>query len=297
MKKYLHYILLPAFIFTISCNHHEQHHQPENGTIKAGNLSVYYERTGKGDVILLLHAGLQDHTMWAEQVKELSTHYEVITADLPYHGLTTGTDTTMLVADMIKILLDSLHLQKVSMAGLSMGGYATLDFVIAYPERVNKVILISAGVNGYDETHPADSISMYWYPLFTKALEEKDTVKAAVEFTRAWAEGIYRRADSLKAPVSQYIYKKTLETLRQHKVEGWPQLQRHPKAIESIASVKVPVLIIDGDKDLPYITANSAYLEKNIPGAKRVVMKDVAHMMNIERPEELNKLVMDFMNQ
>jgi pimeloyl-ACP methyl ester carboxylesterase len=233
--------------------------------------------------------------MWAGQVKALSAQYEVITVDLPYHGNTTGTDTTLLAQNLIKILLDSLHLQKVSVAGLSMGASVTQDFIIAYPQRVNKAILISAAVNGYEDNHPADTISMYWYPLFKKALEEKDTVKAAVEFTKAWAEGIYRRGDSLKAPVSQYIYKKTLETLRQHKVEGWPLLQGHPKAIESIASVKVPVLIIDGDKDLPYITANSAYLEKNIPGAKRVLMKDVAHMLNIERPEDLNKLILDFL--
>jgi pimeloyl-ACP methyl ester carboxylesterase len=55
------------------------------------------------------------------------------------------------------------------------------------------------------------------------------------------------------------------------------------------------VLIIDGDKDLPSITVNAEYMEKNIPGSKRVVMKDVAHMLNIEKPEELNKLMMDFL--
>ncbi|MEP7239234.1 MAG: hypothetical protein ABI685_15250, partial [Ferruginibacter sp.] len=86
MKKYQYYIFLPAIIFTLSCNQQEQQ-QPKTGTIKAGGFQVYYEREGKGDAVLLLHAGLQDHTMWAEQVIALSAHYEVITADLPYHGM------------------------------------------------------------------------------------------------------------------------------------------------------------------------------------------------------------------
>lgn len=292
MKKYTHYILLLAIIFTSSCNNQEQQ-QPKSGTIKAGGFNVYYEREGKGDAVLLLHAGLQDHTMWAEQVKVLSKHFEVITADLPYHGNTTGNDTTILIADVVKILLDSLHIQKTSIAGLSMGAYSCMDFLLAYPNRVNKAIFIAGGVNGFE--NPADTISEYWYPLFKKALEDKDTVLAAKEFTRAWAEGIYRKGDSLKAPVSQYIYKASLNTMRQHQVAGWPKFQEEPPAIKKIGGIKSAVLIIDGDKDLPAITDNAVYMEKNIPGAKRVLMKDVAHMLNMEKPEELNKLMMDFL--
>jgi 3-oxoadipate enol-lactonase len=292
MKKYLPYILLLAIVFGVSCNNNEQQ-QPKNGNIKAGGFQVYYEREGKGDAILLLHAGLQDHTMWAEQVKALSQHFEVITADLPYHGNTTGSDTTILIADVVKTLLDSLHIQKVSIAGLSMGASSSLDFLLAYPERVNKAVLIAGGVPGFE--NPADTISEYWYPLFKKALEDKDTALAAKEFTRAWAEGIYRKGDSLKAPVSQYIYKASLNTIQQHKVAGWPKFQEDPLAAKRISGIKLPVLIIDGDKDLPFITDNAVFMEKNIPGAKRVVMKDVAHMLNIEKPAELNKLMMDFL--
>lgn len=293
MKNYQHYILLLGIAFVMSCNQPEQ--QVKTGIIKAGNLQVYYERVGKGDAILLLHAGLQDHTMWAEQVKALSAKYEVITMDLPYHGKTMGIDTTLLAQDIIKILLDSLHLQKVSVAGLSMGASVTQDFIIAWPQRVNKAILIASGINGYEQIHPIDSVSMDWWQRFKDALNEKDTSRAAIEFTKAWAEGVYRRGDSLKAPVSQFIYKTSLANLRLHKMAGWPLLQDHPPVVKSLALVQVPVLIIDGDKDLPYITASSQYLEKNIPKARRVVMKDVAHMLNIEKPAELNKLMLDFL--
>lgn len=293
MKKHYPFILLLAVLPGVFCSSEQT--LSTSGTVKAGNFHVYYERTGKGEAILLLHAGLQDHTMWKDQVDALSKDYEVITPDLPYHGKTTGVDTTILVADVIKTLLDSLHIQKASVVGLSMGGGIAQDFIIAYPQMVNKAFLISTGVSGYDKIHPVDSVSMDWWNQFSKALHAGDTAGAAKEFTKAWAEGIYRRGDSLKAPVSQYVYKTTLENLRIHKMENWPRFQEHPPGVESLSTINVPVLIIYGDKDLPFIISASEYLEKNIPGARHVVMKDVAHMLNMEKPDELNKLMIDFL--
>ena len=265
------------------------------GSVQAGQLQVYYERRGRGTPLLLLHAGLQDHTMWEEQAIALSAHYDVITPDLPFHGQTMGMDTSILVADVIKILLDSLHVPTTAIGGLSMGASAAQDFVIAYPGRVTKVVLISSGINGYDKAHPIDSSSMSWYGAFSKALNEKDTVRAAMEFTKAWAEGIYRSGDSLKAPASQYVYRTTLANLRLHQMKGWPLLQNEPPAEQRLSSIQAPVLIIDGDKDLPYIGACSDYLEKNITGARRVTIPGVAHMLNLEKPAEVNKLLEDFL--
>ncbi len=291
MKKHI-YTLCSAVCLLVAW---QTDAQTTNGKITAGRLQVYYERAGRGPAIVLLHAGLQDHTMWKEQVKALSAKYEVITPDLPFHGQTTGVDTLLLAQDVLRILLDSLHVQKIFIAGLSMGASVAEDFVIAYPERVNKALFISAGVNGYDKKYPVDSVSMAWYNGFAHALETKDTVAAAIEFTKAWAQGIYRVGDSLKAPVSQYVYRTTLQNLRRHKMAGWPLLQNHPPAVESIASIRVPVLVIEGDKDLPYIHASSQYLERNIPGAKHVIIKDVAHMLNMEKLAAFNKLLIDFL--
>jgi len=99
----------------------------EKSFIHAGNFKVYYEKKGKGDAVVLLHAGLQNSSMWKEQVKDLSQTFSVITIDLPYHGKTSGTDTTLLAKEVIHIVLDSLGLKKVSLAGLSMGASVVQD--------------------------------------------------------------------------------------------------------------------------------------------------------------------------
>src|SRR5689334_12834676 len=106
MKRYYLYILLLSFFPSLLCT--TANNEGSSGTIRAGNYNIYYERAGKGEAILLLHAGLQEHTMWKDQVAVLSKQYEVITPDLPYHGKTTGIDTNILAADVLKILLDSL---------------------------------------------------------------------------------------------------------------------------------------------------------------------------------------------
>lgn len=89
-------------------------------------------------------------------------------------------------------------------------------FIIAYPLRVNKAVLIASGINGFERDHPIDSVSLEWWGKFKQALESKDTTAAANVFTKAWAEGIYRSADSLKTPVSQYVFNTTLRNLRLH---------------------------------------------------------------------------------
>jgi pimeloyl-ACP methyl ester carboxylesterase len=88
---------LLLFLTYSSCT--TQENQTLKGVVKAGNLQVYFEQTGLGDAVVLLHAGLQNHSMWEEQVKALSGKYSVITIDLPFHGNMTGIDTGILAKD------------------------------------------------------------------------------------------------------------------------------------------------------------------------------------------------------
>ncbi|HEX2534979.1 MAG TPA: alpha/beta hydrolase [Chitinophagaceae bacterium] len=269
----------------------------DSGTIRAGGLSVYYERQGSGAPLLLLHAGLQDHTMWDEQVRALSPGFTVVTIDLPFHGRTEGTDTSKLAREVIRTVLDSLHIRKAHVAGLSLGAAVAQDFIIAYPERVQKVVLLASGLNGYERDHPVDSVSRSWYARFAAALERKDTARAALEFTLAWGEGVRARGDSLTKPASRYVYRSTEATLRKHRMAGWPNLQDEPPASKGISGLRMPVLLLHGDGDLPFILTVNDYLEKTVPGARRVVLKGAAHMLNMEQPEEVNRLMLSFLKE
>lgn len=291
----MRFLFYPVLLFLLGCDNTKTN-QAISGTIAAGGLQVYYEQSGEGEPILFLHAGLQNHEMWKEQVSNLSKDFRVITIDLPFHGNTTGTDTSVLAKDVVRIVLDSLKMEKASIAGLSMGAAVAQDFVIGYPERVNKVIFMAAGINGYEKTFPIDSLTLAWYPKFTAALTAGDTAGAALWFAKTWGDGtVQQEGDSLVKQASKYVYQTTLATLRRHKLKGWPNLQDQPTAFDQIATLKMPVLIIHGDQDLPLIAKTSEYMEKNVPGAKRVLLNKAAHMLNIEQPAEVNRLIRNFL--
>jgi len=286
-------LLSTALLLIFACNNNK----PDNssGQINFKQASIHYEKKGAGDPILLLHGGFLEHTMWDPQIADLSKEYTVITIDLPGHGESKG-DTTIFIKDIILNVLDSLKIQKTSIGGLSLGASCVQDFVIAYPERVNKVILVSSGVNGYDKKYKIDSLSMSWYNPMWDALEAKDTAKAAAIFTESWCVGLFRDSNNMKQSAREYVYNTTLKNMRVNKVSGWPRFTQ-PPAIENIDKINLPVLIIDGNKDLPYIKEACDYLEKTIKSSKRITIPNTAHMPNLEEPELFNKYVLDFLKQ
>ena len=291
------FLVISGLLLFISCklNHQEPEVKDTSGLIKFKNASIYYEKNGSGDPILLVHGGFLEHTMWDPQIADLSKEHTVITIDLPGHGQSAG-DTTILIKDVILTVLDSLGINKTSIGGLSLGASCVQDFIIAYPERVNKAILVASGINGYDKKFKIDSLSRSWYNLMWDALEGKDTIKAAVIFTKSWCIGLFRDSSDMKQSVRDYVYNTTLKNMREHKVMGWPRFTQ-PPAMENIDKIIVPVLIIDGSKDLPIIKNACDYLEKNIKGAKRITIPNTAHMPNLEEPELFNKYLLEFLKQ
>lgn len=268
---------------------------PESHAIKVGQLEVYAQLQGKakGEPVLFLHGGFQDHLMWTEQYA-LANDFLLVTIDLPGHGITSGIDSTLLIADVIKTVLDSLGIDKVSIVGLSLGAACAQDFAIAYPQRVNKAVFVSSGINGYDKKFPIDSTSMAWYPEMNKALEEKDTSKAAEVFIMSWVVGPYRKKDDMDSLLRKSIWVNTRRSMRQHRLMGWPVLNPVP-AIEKLQQIKAPTLIVYGDKDLPLIPAASKYLNQQIQGSKLVVIPNTAHMVNMEQPAKFNEQLKAFL--
>jgi len=212
VKKFFLLPLLPLLIAFTACG--QKFTRSTTGFIAAGEFSIYYEVYGRGPAFLLIHAGMQDSRMWAPQVAALSKTHQVITIDLPYHGKSSGMDTITYSADLIRIIVDSLQLEQLAVAGLSMGATVAQEFAIAYPERVSKAIFISAGVNGYDQKFEIDSLSRSWWPLFSAALKKGDTAAAARVFALTWSQGVKHRDDKKWKPASGYVYTTTLQTLK-----------------------------------------------------------------------------------
>lgn len=293
--------LLFTLLLVCACNLHVREPYPQQkGFIKIGDANIYFERGGgngdDSDPVILLHAGFLDANMWKAQVKELARQFPLIAIDIPGHGRTENDTIRLLPADFIKVVMDSLQIKKASLIGVSFGASCATEFVIAHPERVNKLILVASGISGWETKFSYDSTISKYISSFFGSIENKDSAGAAEIFTQSWFDGPYRTPQQVNDTARRYIYETTLANIRNHKVRGWPMFAE-PPAIEHLSKIKNPVLIIHGDKDMPHIDSTSAYLEKTIPGAKRRIIPNTGHMLNMEAPAEFNKIVLDFLDR
>lgn len=274
-------------------------YKQEKGFIKLGDSKIYYERGGgngnRTDTLILLHAGFLNADMWRAQVPEFARHFQIVAIDIPGHGRTQNDTIRLLPADFIKAVMDSLKISRASLIGVSFGAACATDFVIAHPDRVNKLVLVAAGINGWETRFPrGDTTVRLYLSALLGALANQDSAHAAEVFTQYWFDGPYRTPRQVNDTARRYIYQTTLANIKNHKVRGWP-IFAEPPAIEDVSKIKKPVLVIHGDKDMQHINTTSAYLENNIQGAKRIMIPNTGHMLNMEAPAAFNKAVLDFL--
>src|SRR3954454_9763138 len=117
--------------------------------VEINGLNLYYEIHGTGRPMILLHGGLGSGEMFAPILPLLADHHEVILPDLQGHGRTADIDRPIdhrLMADDIAALIDQLGLDKPDIVGYSLGGGAAFFTALKYPEKISKLVLISANI-------------------------------------------------------------------------------------------------------------------------------------------------------
>lgn len=111
------------------------------------NSQIHYTGTGKGSAIVLLHGFLENSSMWNSTVEILSKKFRVICIDLLGHGFTENlgyVHTMEEQAEMVKAVLNHLHLRKYVIVGHSMGGYIALAFTKKFSENVKGLCLMNS---------------------------------------------------------------------------------------------------------------------------------------------------------
>ena len=112
-------------------------------------INLYYEIHGTGRPIVALHGGLGSGEMFAQVMPQLTAHHQVIAVDLQGHGRTADIDRPMdvrLMADDIAALIDHLGLAKPDVVGYSLGGGVALHLAVRYPDKVERLVIVSANV-------------------------------------------------------------------------------------------------------------------------------------------------------
>ncbi|MFX1589885.1 MAG: alpha/beta fold hydrolase [Promethearchaeota archaeon] len=253
---------------------------------KVNNIEMYYEITGKGDSLLLIH-GLGSSTRdWEEQVPVFSQKFQVITIDLRGHGKTDkpkGPYSMEMFAKDIANLLNKLGINSTHILGISLGGGIAFQFAVDYPEMVNSLIIVNAGIE-----IPTDSFKMK-----LEAFKRTLIVKLV---------GMKKMGNVL-AP--RLFIKPEQEELRKKLIERWSENDKKAyisamRALigwsvrDQLNKLKFPTLIIGSDEDYAPSSIKEEYAAL-IPNAKFIEIEDARHAVTMEKPKEFNEIVMKFL--
>lgn len=247
-------------------------------TLTREGVDLHYEVHGQGPVILLSHGYSATSDMWRGQIEPLARDHTVVVWDMRGHGQSASPDDPALyseaatVADMAAIL-DAVGAKRAIVGGLSLGGYMSLAFHRAHPERVAALLIIDTGP-GYRNDEAREG----WNQTARKTGDRYETEGLAL-LERGSAERRTARHRSAKGLAHAALGMLT---------------QRDAGVINSLPGIAVPSLVIVGSEDTPYLAA-SDYMAAKIPGARKVVIEGAGHAANIDRPEAFNAAVMDFL--
>ena len=267
----------------------------QTGFADVNGTRLYYEVAGTGHPLLLIHGGLVDRRLWDDQFNVFAQHYRVIRFDVRSFGdsapITAETPPYSLEEDLYS-LLKFLGIEKTYVLGLSMGGAIAINFTLMYPEMVDALIPVAMGLSGFE---PAEEDKASEAEV-DEAMRSGNVARAVELTLRFWTDGPMRTPEQVNPAVREKVRAMTTRNFERPEDENATQPRAlEPPAISRLSEIHVPTLIIFGDQDVRDILKIADILEKEIPGAKKVVIPGTAHHLNMEKPDEFNRIVLDFL--
>lgn len=266
----------------------------ETGFVEVSGAPLYYEVAGKGPALVLVHEGLADSHMYDDQFAALAQRYRVVRYDL--HGFgRSGTPTGPYAHhEDLRALLDHLGIERTAVLGMSMGGGIAVEFALTYPARAGALLLLACGFGG-NSLAAMDAETVALAAPIRDAFQAGDFARAIELSVRLWVDGTQRGPDEVDPTVRERFRALYTDVLRRSREGGRQADPLDPPAYTKLAEIAAPTLVVVGSGDVPAVLDLADLLARTIPGAHKVVLPRVAHLLNMERPAEVNRLILDFL--
>jgi 3-oxoadipate enol-lactonase len=263
------------------------------GFVELPHARLFYELGGAGEPVVFLHGGLLDIRNWDDQFPFFAQRYQAIRYDQRGAGSseTSAGQETFAPYQDLHDLLRALELPPAMLVGLSGGARFAIDLAIAYPEQVRKLVLVSPGMSGYDF---ADSWTHERSAAMMEALSRGELDDAVEVFLTMWTDGPTRTPGQVDPTVRERIRVMAAHSLPlSQQVPDFRELD--PPAAGRLAAIQAPTLIVLGAHDTLDIHGIGRLLQEQVGGAELVMLPDVGHTLNMEKPAEFNALVDRFL--
>lgn len=255
---------------------------------RVNGIALYYEMVGQGEWLVLIHASADNSAIWFNQVPAFAKHYRVLTYDMRGFGRSdkpADLRRETLVEDLYA-LLETLEIKGAFFLGHSMGGGVAQRLAIEHPEIVKALILAGSGAGR--------PLSPLWAKFNRELADllEREGMSAILgeRMRRLFAPGFaernpqgVRRYQEIRLMNDAAAYARSLRSSRNRAMSMEPE------------RIHCPTLILLGDQDPLMKVEQAQALAKRIPKAWLKVLESCGHVSPLERPQEFNAAVLEFL--
>ncbi len=267
--------------------------QTKSGFANIDNAKLYYETAGKGIPLVMIHAGVADSRQWNNEFAYFAQNYQVVRYDMRGYGKSAPVAGEFShLGDLIS-LLDTLELHEpLVVMGCSMGGGLAMDFALTQPARVRALIMVDSGPSGLELDVPTPAK----FAEVEKAFEAGELDLVAELETQIWFDGMDRTPKQVNQAMRKLLYEMDRKVLS-HEVKqlGKRLPNTQTPAFDRLTALNIPVLIIVGASDTPYMLAAADYMIEKIQSARKVIIENAAHLPNMDQPHEFQGIVKAFL--
>jgi 2-hydroxy-6-oxonona-2,4-dienedioate hydrolase len=265
----------------------------EAGFAPIGNAKLYYEIAGQGQPLVMIHAGVADSRQWNNEFSRFAGNFRVLRYDLRGYGKSEPVDGDFSHMGDLIALLDHVRIKEaVAAMGCSMGGGLAMDFALARPSQLKALVMVDAGPSGLKLDVPAHPKAAE----AEKAYNAGDLDLVAELETQIWFDGMGRTPGQVDPAMRRLAYDMDrLALAHDAKHLGNRLPDTDSPAATRLAELDMPVLVIVGAHDTPYILAAADYMAQRIRLVRKAVIEDAAHLPNMDQPEKFQGIVEAFL--
>jgi len=275
---------------------------------EVNGIKICYEIKGEGEPVILVHGFGDRKEHWRAQFGELSEHFQVIRFDNRGAGKSDRPDgvySMELFADDINGLLDYLNLKKTHIIGHSLGGMIVQNFVLKYPKRTKKIVLINTiagivppgalpdqGIEYYVNKSIKDNKSLQKDPL--NLFIERAKKSYSREFWKQMKENPKKKFHNIWS-VEDLVEEKTAHSLTERDYYHLGEVLKTHNTYDRLHEIKNEVLIIAADKDRTIPLVITQRIHEKLPNSKFIVIENAGHQSILEYPHIINQHIIKFL--
>lgn len=255
-------------------------------------MSVWHDVHGEGPMVVLLHAGLTDSRLWEPQLRSFPQSHSVLRVDLPGFGNSPFETNPVSFRGAVRDVMDAKSIDRAAVVGVSLGGNTALELALESPERVSALVLVGAGLPDHEWSEDVTA----FFADEEAALDRGDLDAAVDANLRMWFAGPHRSLDDLDPALRELVGEMQRQAfMQQQGHDDVRMLRLDPQGSQRLGELNVPALVLTGDDDVADIHRIADRLAAGIPGAERATIAGAAHLPSLDRPEEFDRIVLDFL--